>query len=287
MPNRFLSIAILIVWSLATGALFVRDVMPNLVIGPPPDLRSITMAEAAEERPVRWSILVAEDAGAINFRSVGRVITETRRQADGDVRVSSDAWFDAGEALKGTRLAASAQGNQRIQARGSYNVDSSGNLTGFWAAVRMDDSDTETVTLNGRVRHDHLEVTSEGPLPLMNWKKTLRYEPRGIVQNSLGPLDRMPGLQVGQRWNSQVVSPLTGMVENVKVEVVRKRIITWDSNPVSTLEVATSLPWITARTWVRGDGLVLRQEAPFPFIKLILEREPDRGPAVPNEGRRR
>jgi hypothetical protein len=280
--------AILIVWAFATGALVVRDVMPDYVIGPPPDLRSITMAKADEaERPIHWSILVAEGPDSLNFRSVGQVTTETLRQSDGDVRISSTAWFDAAEALKDTPMERTASGSRQIEARGSYNVDASGNLTGFWAAVEVAGDSRDGITLNGRVRKNHLEITAEGPLPIMNWKKSVPYETRGIVQNVLSPLDRMPGLQIGQRWNSRIVSPLTGRVEDVTVEVVRKRVITWDSNPVTTLEVVTSLPWIKARTWVRPDGLVLRQEAPFPFVKLLLDRQPDQEPTDSVEGRRR
>jgi hypothetical protein len=288
MPHRFVSVAILIAWSFATGALVVRDVMPDYVIGPPPDLRSITMAKTdEEERPIHWSILVAEDPDSLNFRSVGQVTTETLRQSDGDVRVSSSGWFDASEALKDTPLARTASVSRKIVARGSYNVDASGNLTGFWAAVEVAGDPKNGITLNGRVRKNHLEITAEGPLPIMNWKKSMPYETRGIVQNVLSPLDRMPGLQIGQRWNSRIVSPLTGRVEDVTVEVARKRVITWDANPVTTLEVVTSLPWIKARTWVRPDGLVLRQEAPFPFVKLLLDRQPDQVPPDSIEDRRR
>jgi hypothetical protein len=97
-----------------------------------------------------------------------------------------------------------------------------------------------------------------------------------MIQNAMGPIDRLPGLQVGQRWETRVVSPLTGRVERVNVEVVGKRSILWDNNPEPTLEVVTHFSPISARTWVRRDGLVLRQEIPFPFVKLILERLPDR-----------
>ena len=51
----------------------------------------------------------------------------------------------------------------------------------------------------------------------------------------------------------------------------------WDNTVVTTLEVVQHLTPISARTWVRPDGLVLRQEMPFPLVKLILERLPDRG----------
>ncbi len=32
---------------------------------------------------------------------------------------------------------------------------------------------------------------------------------------------------------------------------------------------------LTMRTWVRTDGMILRQEVPFPFVRLVLERRPE------------
>jgi hypothetical protein len=60
------------------------------------------------------------------------------------------------------------------------------------------------------------------------------------------------------------------------VAVEGRRVITWDGNPVTTLEVVMRMAPFTARTWVQPDGLVLRQEVPFPFGKVQLERLPDR-----------
>ena len=40
------------------------------------------------------------------------------------------------------------------------------------------------------------------------------------------------------------------------------------------LVVETRVPPLAARTWVRTDGLVLRQEVPLLFLKLVLERLP-------------
>jgi len=95
-------------------------------------------------------------------------------------------------------------------------------------------------------------------------------------------------LQVGQRWETRVVSPLTGRVETVRVEVRRRTVIHWDKSPVQTLEVEHHVQPLSARTWVKADdGLVLRQEVPFPLVKLILERLPDRSaaPSVEVPGR--
>jgi hypothetical protein len=156
-----------------------------------------------------------------------------------------------------------------------YDVDPSGNLDSFRAAVRIQGTRDDLLTLVGSVRKNNLEVEAFGPMHLLNWQKSFPYQPRGMVQNALGPIDRMPGLQVGQRWKSRMISPITGRVEEVRVEVAGKHLITWDSNPVWTLEVVTHVPPLTARTWVRPDGLVLRQEAPFPFVRVFLERQPE------------
>jgi hypothetical protein len=87
------------------------------------------------------------------------------------------------------------------------------------------------------------------------------------------------------RWESQVVSPLTGNVESVRVEVARRNVMVhWDGSPVPTLEVVTRFKTMKARTWVREDGLVLRQEVPLVFVTLVLERLPE-GAAVISTGR--
>ncbi len=117
---------------------------------------------------------------------------------------------------------------------------------------------------------------------MLNQTRTMPHEPRSVVQNALGPFDRLPGLQVGQQWDTGVVSPLTGRIEVVRVEVTEPHdVIHWDKNPVQALVVVTHLTPLSARTWVRRDGLVLRQEVPFPFVKLVLER-PTRSIPAPN-----
>src|SRR5439155_22886256 len=100
------------------------------------------------------------------------------------------------------------------------------------------------------------------------------YQARGVVQSQLGPLDRLPHLHVGQRWDERIASPLSGQVDTVRAEVVGKTVIFWDKSPVTTFEVAHRSKTLRARTWVRPDGLVLRQEVSLPLLRLVLERQP-------------
>jgi hypothetical protein len=274
MPSRPACVAILLFWVYAAGGLLRRDILPDYWLTPPPDLRSIAAAEE-DARPTEWELTVAEGNGLKGFRSVGRAVTRSSRMPDGGTELIGDVWLDSGSLLKGTGL--DSQVNERLDISNHLEIDPSGNLRRFRAVVRSGSGNFDLLTIDGKVKGNSLEVKAKGPVPLLNWTRSFPYEPRGMVQNSIGPIDRLPGLQVGQRWVTRVVSPLTGRVEDVKVEVVGKHAIQWDNNVVTTLEVVQHLTPISARTWVRKDGLVLRQEVPFPLVKLILERLPDRG----------
>ncbi len=277
MPHRFVCVAILLFWAVAAVSLVTRDLLPELMIGSPPDLRSISRADD-DPGPTHWAILVRgpRDESA-DPRPVGQAETRTQLKADGWVQMRGKVWINAADLLEGSPF--SAGRSEPLEVQSSYEIDPSGNLFAFWARVRSAGDPDDLLSLDGSVDGGLLEVRARGPLPLFNWTRSFAYEPRGMVQNALGPMDRMPGLQVGQRWDSRIVSPLTGRVESVRVEVARKTAITWASNPVVTREVVARSGPLTVRIWVRPDGLVLKQEVPLPFGTLILERLPlDPGP---------
>lgn len=280
MPSRPACVAILLFWVYATWGLLRRDVLPDLWITPPPDLRTIAVAEE-DARPTRWDLLVADEPGLRSLRSVGRATTESRRAADGGTELIGHVWFDSGNLLRGTWF--DGPRNERLDVANTCEIDPSGNLRRFRVAVRAASDHLDLFTLDGRVEGRSIEVRTRSPFPhpLLNRTQSFPYEPRGLIQNAVGPIDRLPGLQVGQRWETRVVSPLTGRVEVVKVEVAGKHAIQWDNKVLTVLEVVQHMAPISARTWVRRDGLVLRQEVPFPFVKLILERLPDRGERGP------
>jgi hypothetical protein len=274
MPSRPACVAILLFWVYAAGGLLRRDFLPDFWVTPPPDLRSIAAAEE-DTRATEWELTVAEGNGLKGVRSVGRAVTQSKRIQGGATELIGHVWFDSGSLLKGTRF--DSQSSERLDILNHLEIDPSGNLRKFRAVVRSASDSFALMTLDGLVKGESVEVKAKGPFPLLNWTRSFPYEPRGMIQNSIGPIDRLPGLQVGQRWETRVVSPLTGRVEKVKVEVAGKRAILWDNTVVTTLEVVQHLTPVSARTWVRADGLVLRQEVPFPLVKLVLERLPDRG----------
>jgi hypothetical protein len=281
MPSRLMSLLILVYWLIAAFCLLKWDVLPELSIGYPPDLRGIAFASESS-RPVRWSIQVMEGPGEDDRRTVGEAVTTSTRQPDGWYEMTSRVDFDAGNLLRGTVLAMRESVPVQVQSR--YHIDASGNLQNFALSVSSKDFGEELVHVTGRLRDGDMEIVLRGPLPILNKNKTFKYEPRSVVSDLLGPLDRLPGLHVGQRWEMQVVNPFTGQVERVRVEVTRRTVIHWAGNPVATHEVEQKVSGMRMRTWVRPDGVILRQEVPFPGVRLILERRGEDAPGPSEPG---
>jgi len=275
VPTRPAIAVILIGWVVAATGLFRRDLLPDYRITPPPDLRSIAVA-GEQSTPTNWFLSVAEDKDLKNLRPVGRAFTHTERKLDGGTVLISNVSFDSDGLLQGTPFALKLgdhRGAGHLTVANTCEIDPSGNLRQFRVVIKAAGDDVPLMTIEAQVVGRTIEVSAQSPLPLLNWtKKPYPYEPRGMIQNGIGPTDRLPGLQVGQRWETEIVNPLTGRVEKVKTEVAGKHSIQWNNTLVTTLEVVQNLSPISARTWVRPDGLVLRQEVPLPFVRLILER---------------
>jgi hypothetical protein len=278
MPSRFMSLVILIYWSIAAFCLLSWDVLPEITQGYPPDLRSIVYASDAS-KPVRWSLQVIDDPKDPDVRrTVGEAVTSSSRQPNGWFEINTHAEFDAGGLLKGTLFG--TRMGMALQIESIYRVDPSGNLRSFDLNVHSRESSERLINVHGEVEHAKLNIVSRGPVPLLNQRWAFDYEARSVVQNALGPIDRLPGLHVGQKWETRVVNPFTGQADRAKVEVARRTMIDWNGNPVRTFEVVQHLAPLSMRAWVTLDGLILRQEVPVPFVRLVFERRPD-DPSLP------
>jgi hypothetical protein len=273
MPSRFISLAILIYWSIAAFFLLTWDVIPEMGPGFAPDLRSIAGAADADT-PVRWRIQIVDDPRFPETRRpVGEAVTARSRKSDRWVELSSRVDIDAGGLLKGTPFL--TRTSARLGVESLYRVDPSGNLRSFDLQVNSRESSGPVLKVRGELKGSKMEIVSRGPMPLFNQTMSFDYEPRSVVQDMLGPIDRLPGLHVGQRWDSRVVNPFSGQVERVRVEVARRGLIHWEGNPVTTFEVVQHMGPLLMRTWARTDGVILRHEVPFPFVRLVLERRPE------------
>jgi len=274
--------AILVYWSIAAFFLLKWEVLPELTLGYPPDLRSIASAAGgAEPGPVSWSIEVIDDPRKPEVRrTVGRATTESKRRPDGGYVLSSDVDLDAGELLRRTPLATSP--DVRLKIDGEYRVDPHGDLRSFVVTIRGAEVGDDLFKVEGLLRDGMMEVVSEGIASILNRRMKFPYESRSVVYDSLRPLDRLPGLHVGQRWEMKLINPLTGTVETARAEVKRRTLVDWNGEAAGAFEVEQRAGPITTRSWVGLDGAILRQQVPLPFVEMVLERIPEgaTGPAI-------
>lgn len=276
MPSRFVSLVILVYWSVAAFFLLTWDVIPELSSGYAPDLRAITLA-GDSSRPVRWNIQVIDDPRFPDTRRmVGEAVTGSSRKPDGWTALTSRVEIDAAGLLKGTPFLSRSPSFQ-LMVESVYRVDPKGNLNSFNLDVKSLESTETLIAVKGKFNKDkkQMEIESRGPVEILNRNLSIDYLPRSVVQDVLGPLDRLPGLHVGQKWETQMINPFTAQVDNVRVEVKRTALIKWNGDVETAFEVLQYVRAIPMRTWVRLDGVILQQEVPLPFVRLVMERRAD------------
>ena len=236
MPSRFVSLVILVYWSVAAFFLLTWEVIPELTLGYAPDLRAIALA-GDSSRPVRWNIQVVDDPALPDVRrTVGEAVTGLSHKPEGWIELTSQVEVDAAGLLRGApfRSRRRASGS-----RSTVSIESTPRET----CVRSISTSSRAIrpmtliAVKGQVKDKKMEITSHGPVEMLNKTLSIDYLPRSVVQDVLGPLDRLPGLHVGQRWDTQVINPFTAQVDFVRVEVVRRSVIHWNGDPVRAFEV--------------------------------------------------
>lgn len=268
MPSRWMSFAILGLWVLATASLVRREVLPRWVVGAPPSLKSL--AKGAElPAPSHWSIFVVDAKGG--EASVGQLDTEAARDGEGVV-LTSRVTLDTEMILQGTPFRNSAGVNLTINSE--TRLDPAGELSSLHVTVRESESGQTWLTLTGLRVGDHIELVADGAEGAIHLRESFPYTSSGQLQQSFGPVENLRGLVVGQSWESRVVNPLLpGSTAKARVEVRGRQVIRWQGKLVEALEIVSEMKPLQARTWVRpGDGLILRQEIPIPFVKMVMER---------------
>ena len=161
MPSRFVSLAILIYWSIAAFCLLSWDVLPELAQGYPPDLRSITYA-SGDTKPVRWSLQVIDNPKDPDVRrTVGEAVTSSTRRPNGWFDIESRVEFDAGGLLRGTLFA--TRMGMPLEIESLYHVEPSGNLRSFEINVRIARLVRAPDQHDGEVEHGKMTIVSKGP----------------------------------------------------------------------------------------------------------------------------
>lgn len=270
MPNFLTRVFIVLFWLATTVILIQRDVLPRYTLGTPPDWKQII--KKSNETTTRWQIAVEEADG--RTRAVGQATNLARKGPDGGMTLESHVKMDARGLFQGTPFQLAEATHFEFNNR--TLISPQGLLDQIRADVRVQELGDKPVLNIQAVPDNHgkLEVRFNSPIsPLLNFQQNIPFAPQGLVRGGMEPIDQLPGLRVGQRWTTQILQPMTARPDAVVSEVVSTVRIFWNGNPVEVFLVEHKASTFSARSWVRPDGLVLRQQLPTPLVRLVLERE--------------
>lgn len=303
MYSRWFNLAVVVFW-LTTMTWLVKDkILPSLVVGEPPNYRTVTAGLAAKQ--VRWSIRLNDQPigwTASKMLSLDNGVTEIRSQVRLDrlpLAEITPGWM--GSLL---RLIAGSQDWTRlllkVEADSSFEIDPLGRPIGFHSKALLGERGAWPVRpiAEGQTPPGILRVSLQGVVEGQQLKLKVRsgnlvhqarayLPPDALMSDALAPQARLPDLRVGQSWTMPIYSPLrppTEPMEVLRATVERRESIRWQGRTVPTwLVVFSSNPGgeLTgnlaprAKAWVAADGNVLRQELVLLSARLVFERSDD------------
>lgn len=273
MPSLTTRVVIIVAWLVSTSWLIYKDYLPRILVGEPPDWKSVT-ADQKSLKPASWLIMVEDKPG--ETRVVGRATNKNSKTADGSTTLASHVKIDARGLFKNTPMAVAE--STEFEFDSETRISPQGLLQQFRATVSVRDlGEKPVLTIMGVPTPDQkIEIRFQSSLsPLLNFRQILPISSSNMIRGGLEPVDWLPGLRVGQRWNTMILQPLTARPEVVQSQVTSEGRIFWNGNPTDVMTVEHKAGTYSAVSFVRRDGLVIRQQLPSPLVKLILDREPE------------
>jgi len=287
MLSRWFSAAIVLFWLSTMSWLFVAKVLPPLLVGEPPNYRTVLEELVAHASgPVRWRI-------SLDGKRIGRAVTEVEQLEGGVSRLHNNLLLTSLPIsdLGPLRFAALENifqgpgGSFELEADSVFEIDPLGRLVVFETRLRLG-SLKDAVHLRGLVEGNELQLRfSAGGIVR---ETTTFLAADALTGDGFSPQDRLPRLRIGQKWTVPVYSPFrprTDPMEILEATVQREELIEWNGRLQRTKLVVyhrdqgaglrdEAEP--TAKMWVLDDGLVVRQEALLLGSWLQFLREPPR-----------
>jgi len=272
MYNRAFNVAVVILWLTTMTWLVSQKVLPPLLVGEPPHYKSVLEAKATEPS-VGWK-LVCEG------RPVGSAWSRLVRH-DNDVReIRSRVCFEELPLDKITpgwlhtclHLLEETSTSVSMDCQSTLTLDPLGNLILMKSSIRFDPLST-TIEMIGTCEGSHLNLAfRSGELA---FERKILINTDAMLGDAFSPQTQLPGLHLGQTWTVEICSPLqspSSPLDILQAKVERMETIMWNEQPVSTwLVVYRDDPGSNlatereprGRLWVRGDGMVLKQQVVF------------------------
>jgi len=293
--SRWYNIAVIALWLSTMAWLVGNKVLPSILVGDPPSYPAILEAQR-NEPPVGWSISWQE-------HRLGWAVSATSTLPDDLTEVRSKVHFDklplrdmSPEWLRGMLPADQLGGRLQLESDTVLNFDPLGRLSRFessmdfppWPAARGPAGPQQSLLkIRGTIDGASLDLWIRvGDLTPYQWK--LDVPRNALLQDSLSPQSRLPGLREGQSWTMQTYSPLrppTDPTEILHARVETRMQLTWNNQAKKTWLVVyrgdpgsapESESSVRGKLWVcREDGAILKQEWAILGAVLTFERLSD------------
>jgi hypothetical protein len=170
------------------------------------------------------------------------------------------------------------------------DVDALGQLIALESRVDFASSSDKASAKNtllrvvGTVNDRQLSLTTTLVETIKLSNNPISLAENSILPETLSPPGTMPKLRLNQEWTVQVFNPFNPLsaVEIVQAKVVREDFLIWNNQPCSVLVVeyrqsdVTNSAHPSGQTWVRNDGVVLRQQVQLFTQRLNFVRRPPR-----------
>ena len=284
MYSRWFNAAVVMSWRATMSWLVTAKVLPPLLIGEPPNYRSIVEAQRSSP-PVGWRV-------SFDGRPLGWGLSDTTRQQNGLTDIRCAVHFDSvplKEMMPGWLRVFSQWSREPINylqmdAESELTIDALGRLVRFHSTVRMDPFD-EMIRIRGTTEGRQLYLTVSTGGASFTTETFLPSD--ALLSDALSPQVQLPGLRIGQTWTVPVYSPLwpsknpleiirataeglepivwNGVMENAMVVVYRNDSGNGDIGGEKS----------RGKLWVRSDGTVLRQQVQLFDSMITFDRLPD------------
>lgn len=286
MGNQPFNVIVILFWLATMSWLVVAKILPPLRVGDPPNYASI-LEDSGGDPPACWSI-------RMRGKTIGWAAAKIERRGDGTSEIYSRVYLGElpiNELAPGWLTGAikpllADLPRLDIDKRSRFAIDPLGRLVEFDSRLRLADL-PDAIKVQGQVRGSSLWLTVTSDELPATFSTSLSAN--SLMGDELSPQARMPGLRVGQRWTVPIYSPFSSPgspLEILQASVEREDRFLWDGKTVNTRVIVYRSDAgsgvgggaIRGRTWVRDDGVVLRQEVAVFKTPVRFERLAD-GPA--------
>jgi hypothetical protein len=296
MGNQPFNVIVILFWLATMGWLVVAKILPPLRVGDPPNYASI-LADSRDEPPDCWTIRMKGTA-------IGWAAGKIERRGDGISELYSRVYLGElplDELAPGWLAGALSQlladlRRLEVDKRSRIAIDPLGRLVEFESRVRLADV-ADAIKVQGRIEGSTFKLTVTSDELSATISRSL--SPNSLLSDELSPQARMPGLSVGQTWTVPLYSPFrspSSPLEILQAKVEREDRFLWDGRNVKTRVIVyrsdagsgVAGGEVRGRTWVRDDGVVLRQQVavfrtPVEFERLAAAQAEEIWQALGND----